>query len=291
MPPFERKLSHSSLSSFRRCQMRYKWGYIDNLDPPPSPGQMFGSIGHVALGEWYRSMADPLTVTKAQDNALKAASVKLSEYEEKQQEEMPDLWNDVSTVLLRYFDWAVDNDDFEMVPDLIEHKFELKLGDFTLIGYIDGIVRRSNGSLWVLENKFNKQVRTGHLDLDPQISIYMLAARATGYDVRGAFYNVVRTTIKGIAEREPVVRLPVFRNNEGLEKIVEELVLQMIQMKKFHDEQGIFAYRNPTRDCNWDCGFYGACLAMNDDGDPTPVLRSIPLKDIESTHIELVEGE
>jgi hypothetical protein len=134
-------------------------------------------------------------------------------------------------------------------------------------------------------------VQTGHLDLDPQVSIYMLAARASGFDVRGALYNVVRTTIKGKAENDPVVRLPVYRNNEGLEQIVHELVAQMTEMKAFHEDGGIRAYRTPTRDCSWDCGFYGACLSINDNGDPEPALRLIPIKVHEKVETDIPEGE
>ncbi|MCK4824469.1 PD-(D/E)XK nuclease family protein [bacterium] len=277
MAKFERKLSHTSLSTFRRCKMRYKWGYLDNHAPLPSKGLMTGGTGHVALGAWYKALSEEKSQEETVTIALKAASAKLTEYEEMHEEPMDDLWDNLEIILRRYFDWALKRDDFTAYE--IEYKFELEVGDFTLIGYIDGIVERDNGTHWLLEHKFNKQVQTKHLELDPQVSIYLLAARASGFDVRGAYYNVVRTTIKGIAATEPVVRLPVFRNNEGLEQIVYEMVEQMEEMRQFHETNGEAAYRTPTRDCSWDCGFYHACLAMNDDGDPVPALRAIPLKD------------
>lgn len=282
-PVFDRKLSHSSTSTFRRCKMRYKWNYIDNYAPLSSPGQMMGGMGHVALGAWYKELAKDVLGDNPADVALKAASDKLYEYENQHGYEMTDMWNDASVILQRYFDWAEQNDDFTVIPEGIEHKFEIQLGDFVVIGYIDGIVERANGTLWVLEHKFNKQVQTGHLELDPQVSIYLLAARASGFDVRGALYNVIRTTIGGKAENEPVVRLPVFRNNEGLAQISQELIFQMQEMKDFHLSGGRSAYRTPTRDCSWDCGFFNACLAMNDDGDPQPALNVIPLKDFEES--------
>jgi len=295
MTTFDRKLSHTSLASFRRCKMRYKWSYINNYDPLPSRGQMVGSVGHAALGMWYKMLADGADPNDAEAESINSASEKLMEYEEQHGYEMPDIWDDTSVVLLRYYDWALKNDDFKLaytgdVP-MVEYEFELKVGEFTLIGYIDGIVERNNGTLWVLEHKFNKTVQTGHLDLDPQVSIYMMAARALGLDVRGALYNVVRTTIKGKAENEPVVRLPVYRNNEGLEQIIRELVVQMEDMKAFHEDGGIRAYRTPTRDCSWDCGFYGACLAINDDGNPEPALQLIPMKEHKSSETDSSEGE
>ena len=275
MTQFERKLSHTSMSSFRRCKMRYKWNYVENYAPLPGPALIKGSVGHAALGAWYPAMvANP---EEALDIGLKAASTKLAEYEEQTEQDLTHVWDDMAIILERYAEWALENDDFKAYE--IEYKFNLEIGDFILTGYIDGIVERDNGTHWILEHKFTKQVRIKHLELDPQVSIYLLAARALGFDVRGAFYNVVRTTIGGKAATEPVVRLPVFRNNEGLEQIVYELVLQMEEMRKFHESGGEGAYRNPTMDCSWDCGFNNACLAMNDDGDPIPALRVIPLKD------------
>ena len=277
MTQFERRLSHTSLSSFRRCKMRYKWGYIDNHAAPSSPAQIKGGVGHVGLAAWYPAIANAKTFNPAGDIALKAASDKLAEYEREAGKEMTDIWDDIAIILERYFKWAIDADDFQVQE--IEYKFELEIDDFILIGYLDGIVQRIDGSLWILEHKFTKQARVKHLELDPQLSLYMLAARASGFDVRGALYNVIRTTLGGIAATEPVVRLPVYRNNEGLQQIAREIVLQMKEMRTFHEQNGKDAYRNQIMDCSWDCSFFNPCLAMNDDGDPTPALQLIPIKE------------
>lgn len=277
MTKFERRLSHSSMSTFRRCLMQYKWKYLLNYEPLASPPLIKGSCGHAALGAGYMALAKKENLDAVVEISLKAASNKLAEFEEKAGDEMTDIWDDLSIIIPRYYEWARENDDF--IAHEIEYKFEFEIDDFTVIGYFDGIVERTNGTLWLLEHKFTKQVRVKHLELDPQISLYMLAARATGFDIRGVFYNVVRTTIGGKAETEPVVRLPVYRNNEGLEQIAIEAVNQMREIRAFHENEGENAYRTPTMDCSWDCGFFNACLAMNDDGDPFPALRLIPTKD------------
>lgn len=274
---FDRKLSHTSLSTFRRCQMRYKWSYVDDYEPLSSKGQIMGGTGHAGAGAWYQHLHEnPEDYEHAENLALKAASGKLAEYEEAAGYEMEDIWNDISIILPRYFAWSIENDDFTAHD--IEYRFDLKVGPFTVIGYFDGIVETKDGSWWLLEHKFTKQVRTKHIEIDPQVSLYLLAARALKYNLRGVLYNVIRTTIRGKAENDPVVRLPVYRNNEGLAYIVRELVSQMSEMQKFHAVDGVTAYRNETMDCSWDCGFFNACLAINDDGDPKPVLNTLPRK-------------
>lgn len=276
MPKFERRLSHTSTSSFRRCRMQYKWKYLLNYAPPASPPLIKGSCGHAAMGAGYMALAEKKDFDTVVDLSLKAASAKLAEFEEEADNEMTDIWDDMSIIVPRYFEWAAENDDF--IAHEIEYKFLFEIDDFDVIGYFDGIVERSNGTLWLLEHKFTKQVRIKHLEIDPQVSLYMLAARAEGFDIRGVLYNVVRTTIGGKAQTEPVARLPVFRNNEGLEQIAVEAIYQMREMRAFHESNGENAYRTPTQDCSWDCGFFNACLAMNDDGDPIPALRQIPVK-------------
>jgi hypothetical protein len=65
-------------------------------------------------------------------------------------------------------------------------------------GKIDAIIRMPNGDVWIVEHKscgvecdfaspYWKKLR-----LDPQISTYFVGARALGYDVKGAIYDVAR---------------------------------------------------------------------------------------------------
>jgi hypothetical protein len=173
-------------------------------------------------------------------------------------------WELMQVVLPRYFAWARDNDNFDEIVSL-EMKFDIDLDGHKLIGYIDGIVRIGQ-SLWILEHKFLKAVSTSHIDVDAQISLYILAANRFGYKVRGVLYNVIRVAEGGIAQTQPVARVQVYRNPEGLRVIEREAIIQMEEMEEFHEKGGRI-YRNPTKDCSWDCGFFQTCLSINDDGN------------------------
>ena len=263
-----RKFSHSSMSTWRRCRMRYKWSYIDNYAPPSGIGQLRGSAGHAALGEWYGNGQDD-------DAAIQAAADLYTIAESERNQSLGDDWDLLDMILRRYFDWARANDNFQEIIS-IEQKFEIKIGGIPVIGYIDGVVRSHNGSIWLLEHKFNKQVSVSHIDLDPQMSLYLLASYSLGIDVKGILYNVIRVAEKGKASVNPVERRMVYRNIEGLQFIEKETYLQLEEMVKFHAEGGI-VYRNPTRDCSWDCSFYNVCASLNDNGDAQSVLNSIPI--------------
>jgi len=260
------KLSHSSMSKFRRCKQRYKWQYVENLLEQPSAGQRRGTVGHHAVATWYKEYDE--------DVAMQSAADKMTQFEIEDGNDYSKDWSKFEKILPRYFNWSKENDFFDDVI-AVEHKFDIELGKVAVLtGYIDAIVV-DQGHQWLMEHKFLKSSSGAHISLDPQISIYVLAARELGFNIRGVMYNAVRMTIKGKAETEPVDRYLAYRNVEALDYIKQELILQAEEMMEFLENPPELVYRNTTRDCTWDCSFYNACLALNDDGDPYPVLNTM----------------
>ena len=268
----DRKLSHSSMYCWRRCRTQYYFKYKMDYAPHPGPAMIKGSCGHEAMATWY-NLKDKVPTEERIAQAMLSASEKLFEFEEDQSRSYAEEWELTEIVLNRYFLWSLENDD-DFVVRAVEHRFDLVLDEVAITGFIDGIVE-INGVNWLLEHKFMGQARTSHLELDPQVSIYLLAARKLGFNPRGVLYNVIRMRVGGIAETEPVIRLPVYRNNEGLKFIETELILQINEMADFHNKGGA-VYRTETNNCSWDCGFYRVCLGMNDNGEYLSVLETMP---------------
>lgn len=265
MPPD--RFSHSSLASWRRCRYRYWLTYIENYVSPPGIGQIRGTIGHACLAEWYINGGDD-------EKALKKASDIATNLEIESGIDLANDWDTMLLTLNRYFNWARLNDGFDVIA--VEQEYEIEIDGMKLMGFIDGLVK-SHDAVWILEHKFNKQVSTTHISLDMQVSIYMLAAQRLGYEPAGCLYNIIRMGNSGIALTEPVVRRPVYRNAEGLAVIEYELGNQMREVKKFNEEGHLQIYRNPTKDCHWDCSFYHACLSLNDSGEADSVLSRFPI--------------
>jgi len=259
------------MSCYRRCRRQYKWKYIDNLSPKEGIGRVRGSAGHSALAEWYRNGCD----LEADEMAMKAASSLLSDFENSNNVSLSSEWELLEIILPRYFDWARANDSFEEILS-IEQEFEIDLDGYRIVGFIDGVVKATNGTVWLLEHKFNKQVSTSHIDLDPQMSMYLWAAHKLGIEARGVLYNVIRVAEGGIAATKPVERRMVYRRPDGLRYIENEIKLQLKEMDLFHAGK-LPAYRNPTSNCSWDCSFFNSCLAINDDGDEESAVSNIPL--------------
>jgi hypothetical protein len=271
-------VSHTKLSGFRRCLQAYHWKYIDGFYPPSSSGQARGTAGHAALAVWHTDY-----------DAQKALNTAWEAWEANGQSQGPD-WDILEASLDRYFQWSLQQQDtfkvlvaeqefnieFEMdkpywLPSKKEPGKRSEARTFILNGFIDGIVE-DHGYLWLLENKFYKRMDNGPLDLDPQVSIYLLAALLVGFEERfgkklqGVIYNIVRVADGKKAVEEPAVRRKLSRNAEGLSRIQEEIFQQVQRMIAYHQKGGD-PYRNPTKDCHWDCSFYNACLLYQDDGN------------------------
>jgi RecB family exonuclease len=274
MPP--ERFSHSSLAAWRRCRYRYYLSYIEDYASKPSVGQMRGTIGHACLGEWYGNGLDD---AKAIEKATEVAN----QLEIESGIDFSNDWDELLLTFHRYFNWARVHDNFETIA--IEQEYEIDINGIKLMGFIDGIVKQNN-SIWILEHKFLKQASIKHIDLDQQISIYMLAARKLGYDPVGCMYNIIRIGKGGIAVTEPVLRTLAYRNAEGLRVVEYELSNQMLELKTFNEKRHLPVYRNPTKDCHWDCQYYYACISLNDSGEAESVLSRFKKVDREKNIIE-----
>ena len=257
-------ISHTKLSSFRRCLQQYHWKYIDGYYPPATPNQDRGTAGHRGLAEWYRSH-DP-------EQALKKAWEFWSGmgYDQEHPE-----WIWLQEALIRYFDWSQANDKIEFMKEEMKFQIQLQIGltTVTFTGYVDGVVKE-DGRIWLLENKFYKKMDNSDQSLDIQSSLYLAACRIIELDATGVIYNKIRIGDSKIAKKEPVVRQRVYRNPKGLDRIMSELAIQTEAMLKY--QEGGLPYRNPTSNCSWDCPFHSQCLDMNDDGiEPTEMLQKI----------------
>lgn len=247
------QVSHSRLTCFLRCRRRYYFSYVEGYRAATkSVGLAAGTAGHAALAVYY-------TQGKDIEAAIRQAKELLLDHPQKADE--------LEQVLRRYFAWAAENDDFEMLE--AEKEFRIPLGDNVLYGITDGIIRRKDGTLWLAEHKFNKQATTSHLSLDRQCSTYLLAWQ--DIKPRGVLYNVVRMAGGPTAQREPALRDYTFRSAHAIELTRRELICIADDVRRYEElprRQLLQAsYPNPSGQCNWDCEFLSVCLGLASDGD------------------------
>lgn len=258
--------SYSLLSSWRRCRQRFVWQYLEGYRAPSSIGQVKGTAGHAALANWHLEYNAEQSL-KVADETFQAALVNNGLPND---ESSQDAWEDLEEALLRYYPYSEMHDTFTLINSELE--FNIDVGGENFKGYIDAVIEDTHGYTWLMEHKFNKRVYTKHLDLDAQVGLYMLAASLLGYQPQGVMYNIIRTGGGPTARKDPVVRKTLYRNPEGLHYIATELQAQIADIQTFLQEGG-YVYRNPTKDCSWDCPFYRACLSLEDVGEASSVLK------------------
>jgi len=211
-------LTHTSMQTARACLRRYHYRYNLRLARDREAQALrLGAAVHVGLAAWSNS--DPDYLTKA-----------LAGYADVPEWADPLAWEIEAEIVCRllqgYAQFYAD-DPLEYVE--IERAFAMPLTNpetnadsrtFHLAGKRDGIVRWE-GRTMVLERKTCSEDICPEseywlrLRIDPQISLYALAARNDGHNVSGVLYDVIR---------KPTIRpsqVPELDEN-GLKIVVDE---------------------------------------------------------------------
>ena len=212
------RLTTTRLASLRRCPRQHYYRYELGLSRTREKDALrLGSAFHVGMEAKNGGL-----------DAERAVAHATVGYDERPAWADPWEWEiereTVRHLLTGYF-WRYGLDDLKVLA--AEQTFEMPLvhpvtgevsADFVLAGKIDAIVQLPDGRLAVLEYKTAGEDISSDSDYwlrlrcDPQISQYVLAARALGFDVATVLYDVTRKpTIKP-------VQVPIL--DEAGEKIV-----------------------------------------------------------------------
>jgi len=191
-------LTSTRLATLRRCPKQHYYRYELSLSRTrTSEALRLGGAFHRGLERHNRGAA-PADALDAATEGYAAPPTWVDPFDWQVEREV------VRQLLTGHF-WRYENDDVEILE--VERSFELPLINpqtgrasraFVLAGKIDAIVRLRDGRLAVLEYKTAGEdigpdsAYWLRLRCDPQISMYVLAARALGYDVAAVLYDATR---------------------------------------------------------------------------------------------------
>ncbi|AVD99812.1 Cas4 family exonuclease [Gordonia phage Flapper] len=102
------------------------------------------------------------------------------------------------------------------------------------------------------------------------------------------------TVLGDVSNKQPSPRFhrePVYRTSKERRKQIQHIADEIQTMNAMRE--GLLPlYKNPTRDCTWDCDFYDLCLADEQDGD-TELLKSVAyhVRDPYEAHREERRGD
>lgn len=297
-------LRTSERKDFKRCPQRWWWGWREGLKPqgPPNDKLWFGEGMHLALALWYipglKRGVDPRVTWRkfARDDIKFIRTEYAKQYDPTKYEDAAAFGEELLTHYLGH--WGRDQSWDVIAP---EQKFEVVIPDHTRkpvvrqFGTFDGVYRDLNDGNRpkLMEHKTAAAIYTGHLELDEQGGTYVTVATHVcreqgliGPDeaIEEITYNFLRkgkkderaTNEKGqslnndgtVSKNQPsplFVRLPISRSlgeqRTQLERIADEIEV----MNEFRTGN-LPLWKNPTRDCSWDCDFYEMCVL--DESNP-----------------------
>ncbi|AFM26092.1 RecB family exonuclease [Desulfomonile tiedjei] len=182
--------SHSQLSCYTQCSLKYRFSYIENLEPEfTSSALVFGSSIHSGIQAYLQSVleADPLRADQLADvfrsewTGFGGPPVRYSGRETE---------NGLQTKAQELFSLFVDHYDPASEVIAVEESFSIDLNDRIevaccgplppFVGYIDAIIGK-DGSTALIDYKTSSRKPNG--DLNPmQLVAYSMGASVLGYE-------------------------------------------------------------------------------------------------------------
>ena len=214
-----RPLSHSSISLYSECPQKYKFKYIDKVPEKPRHFFSFGQSVHSAL-EFFYGVKTP-EAPSLEDLLKKYREVWVSAgYKDESQE--VEYFEEGRRILARFHDKHAKT--FH-VPFFVEYAFDFEVDGVPVTGRIDRVDKLSDGRLSILDYKTGKQLKTGRLDTDAQLTMYQLACeKGLGTEVGELVFYHLPTLKEHRAERRPATLVDELKSKIVLtaESIVKE---------------------------------------------------------------------
>jgi len=163
--------SHSALKLFQRCQLKWKYRYIDRLEVKPEDRPKYferGSELHELLELLYKEDDDLFRAVYGEASAPN------------------------QDVLMRYAEKWTD-DDWEVLS--VEEEFHMEIGDHKLV-FIPDLIVQIGDDVWVVDHKTTANIPD---EWDPynmsdfQHLLYIAGVRKLYPNVRGFLFNYIRT--------------------------------------------------------------------------------------------------
>ncbi len=245
-------LSYSQINTYLTCPLKYKFHYIDKIEPPfVSSALAFGSCIHEAVGAFYQSRleGDPLSSSQVHDIYRQA-------WESHSKERPIRFFNGDSEETLSAKAKGmleVFHESFDPTAQIIgiEEPFEVDLGKRMppLVGWIDAVELSPDGTVSIVDLKTaSKPYSDNTVHSNVQLTCYSLGARVLGFNGETRF----RLDVLLKTQNPELIRYETTRNDADRERFLKLVkgVWQGIKKEVFFPKE------------DWHCGqcpFAGPC--------------------------------
>lgn len=163
-----RTLSHSSISTYRACPLKWKFRYVDKVPDKPRSFFSFGKSVHAGL-EFLFTKRDAWPTLEQLLEQYRLQWLREG-YESPAQEKW--FFQEGDRILRGFY--AKQKPDITNVLD-VELKFTIGIEGVPVMGYIDRVDLTPKGGLSIIDYKTGKAFDKSRVRTDPQLTLYQIA--------------------------------------------------------------------------------------------------------------------
>ena len=192
------RLSASAVDTYERCGLRFKLDRDWRIKAQPAAAMQYGAAIHRVLKTYFDSVNLGRPKTDEELIDLFRHDLIDAKIQESYQHE---LYEEQGIAQLTDFLAAARS---LPSPEVLhtEQSFEIRVGATTVVGRIDRIDRRSDGSVAVVDYKTGKAKDQEDADESLQLSLYAIAAREKwGYEVGALIFHNLEENVPVITTR------------------------------------------------------------------------------------------
>ncbi|PIV38696.1 MAG: hypothetical protein COS30_00690 [Candidatus Portnoybacteria bacterium CG02_land_8_20_14_3_00_45_8] len=244
------RISYSALETFKRCPLKFKFGYVDKIKTPKRKEAIFGTLLHSAL----KILHEPGLMIPTEEEILKYISDNWDAKIYTDEQESALAFAQAIKIMKDYYAKNYPS-QFNVVA--LETLFEapIQIGqDLHLItGKIDRIDKTPEGLFEVIDYKTSKKMPSQQaVDKDLQLSIYHLGV-ANRWPSLAKERRPIKVSLYYLRHGE---KLSSARTARDLEAITEEAIKSIETIKQAQQAVKFDATPNPL--CDW-CEYQRLC--------------------------------
>ncbi|HKU27094.1 MAG TPA: ATP-dependent DNA helicase [Candidatus Sulfotelmatobacter sp.] len=193
-----RRLSASAVDTYERCGLRFKLDRDWRLAAKPAAAMQYGAAVHRVLKTYFDSVRAGRPKTDEELISLFRQDIAEARIQESYQQE---LYEKQGTLQLLEFLKSARSGPAKQVLHT-EESFEIRIGETLVVGRIDRIDRRPDGTVEIVDYKTGKARDQEDANQSLQLSLYALAAREKwGYNVGALIFHNLEENVPVITIR------------------------------------------------------------------------------------------
>src|SRR5579864_663371 len=198
LPGLHRRLSASAVDTYERCGLQFKIERDWKLSARPAAAMQYGAAMHRVLKTYFDSVrlgrpkSDDELITLFRQDLADAKIQEAYQHELYEQQGITHLQDFLASLRA-------------ISPDQVLHteeSFEIRIGDIAVVGRIDRIDARPDGTVAIVDYKTGKPRDQENADGSLQLSVYAIAANEKwGYKVAALIFHNLEENIPVITLR------------------------------------------------------------------------------------------